>query len=258
MSTNNCFQLGPVVAGPMAQYTGWRNFWWLNAAMLAFVTLLTVVAFPETKWHRTHPSEMQAEKLSGSHPSSQEKVAIENTEVVDAEKEPIQTMPSLTHEPTAARDPYLHKGKPNRKQFLLFQSAPNPIKTFLFDFILPWKLLAFPIVEFASFVVSWSASSFLTLNLTQTQAFAAPPYNFSSTAVGFTNFAIFVGAILGLFTAGPLSDYIAAVLTRRNKGIREPEMRLPTMIPYVLIMILGNFIVAFGYQHQWNWKVSFP
>ena len=42
--------------------------------------------------------------------------------------------------------------------------------------------------------------------------------------------------------------------TIRNNGIREPEMRLPTMIPYVFICLLGNFIVAFGYQYHWPWE----
>lgn len=32
-------------------------------------------------------------------------------------------------------------------------------------------------------------------------------------------------------------------------------MRLPSMIPYVLIMILGNVIVALGYKYSWSWKV---
>lgn len=120
---------------------------------------------------------------------------------------------------------------------------------------MPWYLLAFPIVEFSAFVVSWTASSFLTLNLTQSQAFAAPPYNFSSTKIGFFDFAILIGAFIGLFTAGPLSDAVAARLTKRNKGIREPEMRLLAMIPYVILMVIGNVIVAVGYERAWDWKV---
>ena len=120
---------------------------------------------------------------------------------------------------------------------------------------MPWHLLAFPIVEFSAFIVSWSASCFLTLNLTQSQAFAAPPYNFSSTKIGFFNFAILIGAFIGLFTAGPLSDAVAARLTKRNKGIREPEMRLLAMIPYVILMVIGNVIVAVGYERTWDWKV---
>lgn len=93
----------------------------------------------------------------------------------------------------------------------------------------PWKLFAFPIVEFAAFVVSWSCSSFLTINLTQSQNFAAPPYNLDSQTVGFMNFAILIGAGIGLATAGPLSDWISARATKNNGGIREPEMRLPAM-----------------------------
>jgi hypothetical protein len=46
-------------------------------------------------------------------------------------------------------------------------------------------------------------------------------------------------------------------LTIRSNGIREPEIRLIAMIPYVLIMILGNVINAFGYQRSWPWQVCF-
>jgi len=154
---------------------------------------------------------------------------------------------ALTHD-----DPFLGRGKPSKAQWRLWQPYEG---NFLLELWMPWYLCAFPIVEFAAFVVSWTASSFLTLNLTQSQAFAAPPYNFTSTKIGFFNFAILIGALIGLFTAGPLSDLVAARLTKRNRGIREPEMRLLAMIPYVIIMIIGNVVVAVGYQHHWDWKV---
>lgn len=72
---------------------------------------------------------------------------------------------------------------------------------------------------------------------------------------GFYNWAIFVGALIGLITAGPLSDWISMHLTRKAGGIREPEMRLPAMIPYVLILIIGMAITAVGYQESWSWKI---
>jgi hypothetical protein len=68
------------------------------------------------------------------------------------------------------------------------------------------------------------------------------------------NFAILVGALIGLATAGPLSDWVSARSTRKNGGIREPEMRLPAMIPYIIIMYLGNIVVAVGYQQKWPWE----
>jgi hypothetical protein len=157
----------------------------------------------------------------------------------------------LTHVHTH-EDPYLGRGKPSKAQWRFAQPYEG---NFFMELWLPWKLSLYPIVEFSSFVVSWTASSFLTLNLTQSQAFAAPPYNFTSTKIGFFNFAILIGALIGLFTAGPLSDAIAARLTKRNRGIREPEMRLVAMIPYVILMVIGNIVVAVGYQKAWDWKV---
>lgn len=73
--------------------------------------------------------------------------------------------------------------------------------------------------------------------------------------VGFTNFSLFVGALIGLATAGPFSDWVSSRATARNNGIREPEMRLPAMIPYVLIMAFGHIITAIGYQYKWPWQV---
>jgi len=64
-----------------------------------------------------------------------------------------------------------------------------------------------------------------------------------------------IGAIIGLVTAGPLSDWASMKLTTQNRGIREPEMRLIAMIPYVFIMIIGNVITAVGYEKSWSWQV---
>lgn len=233
--------IGPIIAGPMSEQVGWRNFWWLYTAMNALSIIMIVFMQPETLYHRTHPGEVaKREHSKDLGEKSEAEVDLKETG-------------GLKHAETAEQDPYLGIGKPSKEQFGFFKHNKQPLKTLALDFWIPWKLFAFPIVQFASFVVSWSASCFLTLNLTQTQVFAAPPYNFHPTYVGFTNFAVLGGAIIGLATSGPLSDWIAMRLTRRNGGIREPEMRLPTMIPYVLIMILGNFVAAFGYQEQWPW-----
>ena len=256
-------KIGPVISGVMAEFNSWRNFWWLNVAIHGAIFLACLVGFPETKWHRVHPKDSVvpvAVRSSDSQSSGEVRGKLgaehkpETIEKLDTELEKPKL--DLSKEATAIRDPYLGKGRPDKPQFNLFQPNKNPIRSILMDIWIPWKLFAFPIVEFASFVVSWSASSFLTLNLTQSQVFAAPPYNFPPQSVGFTNFAVFVGSLVGLFTAGPMSDWISAKLTKRNRGIREPEMRLLTMVPFVIVMLIGNFVVAFGYQYKWDWRVS--
>ena len=220
--------VAPIISGSMSTPSiGWRPFWWLNVGLIAFSTLLVVFGFPETKYHRPHPDEIPTPGSPGekriSPAASNEKdistLAMERTHTHD------DSPKDLSHTATAARDPYLGKGYPSKAQWGLYQPSANPFKTILQELWIPWKMFAFPIVQFAAFVVSWSCSSFLTLNLTQSQNFAAPPYNFSGQTIGFFNFAILIGAIIGLFTNGPLSDYISKRLTIRNKGIREPEMR---------------------------------
>ena len=247
----------------MAVHVGWRNFWWLNVACLAATFGIGLFGFPETKWHRIHHDGVRTNITSSSPPLEQKatskvvKTTDPNPWITSEMGINSKGVPDLSYKGTSMRDSFLGKGTPSKQQFKLFQTKAHPIKNILLDLWIPWKLFSFPIVEFASFVVSWSASSFLTLNLTQSQVFAATPYNFSPEIIGFMNFAILIGVALGLVTAGPLSDWVSTRATRKNKGIREPEMRLPTMIPYVLIMIVGNFVVAFGYQHQLDWRVCF-
>jgi hypothetical protein len=51
-----------------------------------------------------------------------------------------------------------------------------------------------------------------------------------------------IGAFVGIFSGGHLSDWIIDIQTRRNGGIREPEMRLPAIgisvitAPFALIL----------------------
>lgn len=235
--------VAPIISGSMASHVGWRNFWWLNTGLLALSVLMNIFMFPETKWHRAHPGELTPQSATSSMP---EKGVVEEQEI---------GKPNLTTVETADRDPYLGRGYPSKAQWGLYTPNPTPVKSVLLDLWVPWKLFAFPIVEFAAFVVSWSCSCFLTLNLTQTQNFAAPPYNWSSQSIGFTNFAVLAGAMIGLATAGPFSDWVSTRATKRNNGVREPEMRLIAMIPYILIMYLGNIIVSIGYERKWRWEI---
>ena len=222
--------VSPIISGSMTLHVGWRPFWWLYTALVVLSFFMVVFMFPETKWHRLHPDEVlkniAADAKTSSPTGSQEKV--EGSSFEDSEKRGA-AMAELTHEGTAERDPWLGKGKPSKQQWKLFQPNAHPFRAILMDLWIPWKLFAFPIVEFSAFVVSWSCSSFLTLNLTQSQNFAYPPYNYNPQNIGFMNFAILIGALIGLATAGRFSDWVSARATKKNKGIREPEMRLLAM-----------------------------
>lgn len=242
----------------MASNVGWRNFWWLNVAINLFSFFAVLIGFPETKWQRLPANGMKAiidhPNIVGKDSTIEAKHDLQGSGSALMARGSADD-PNVSGTINAVADIHLGKSKPSRWQWKLLQPAKSPWKSLLVEFLLPWKLVLYPIVLFASFVVTFSSTCYLMITFVQSEAFAAKPYSFDSQNVGFTTFASLVGALIGLLTAGPASDIISAYLTKRNNGIREPEMRLVTMVPFVLIMILGNFVVGFGLQHTWDWRI---
>jgi hypothetical protein len=151
--------------------------------------------------------------------------------------------PSISGSQPQTVNNVLGTGKPSKAQFALIPKLQyDGLSLLLHDITAPIYIFAFPIILWASLSFGFSANCLLSLNLTQSQVFAAPPYSFSPASVGFINFAFFGGSLIGLLTAGPLSDWISMRATRRNGGIREPEMRLITLIPYIIICLIGMVV----------------
>ncbi|KAJ5704022.1 MFS transporter [Penicillium malachiteum] len=223
------FMIGPIISDVMALHVGWRSFWWLNVAGCALLI---------TKWDRVQPAGNNPSLATNTSQNTQANQMTSEKEVTVQEENKHSKV--TTNSPDEAFDPFLHKGRPSKGQFNFYQIGNDWVKSLWLAFWVPWQMHLFPIVHFAAFV---------------SQVLGAPPYKWSSQSIGFTNFALVVGVIIGLATNGPMSDWVSMRATKKNGGIREPEMRLPTMIPYVIIAILGNFIVAFGYEYQWDWRV---
>lgn len=254
--------IGPILSGAMTEHVNWQSFWWFNVALFGALIILILFCFPETKFTNRKENADDNDQAVTTQTAAPVKTN-GNDSATDIEEQAIDTTKSLqpanTEAEIALLDPWLHKGYPGKHQYPTLYyprlTHGNLVPALIRDFWIPWKLFIFPIVQYAAFVFSWSASNFLVLNLTQSQVFAAPPYNFSAQSVGFTNFAVFAGALFGLLTAGPLSDWVAMRQTIKNNGIREPEMRLLALIPYTILLFIGSLIVALGYEYQWPWPV---
>ncbi|OJJ72703.1 hypothetical protein ASPBRDRAFT_124087 [Aspergillus brasiliensis CBS 101740] len=133
--------------------------------------------------------------------------------------------------------------------------TPHWKQLLLRDLTVPFYAFLFPIILWAGLNVAGPANILLYWNLTESGVLSAPPYNFSPSSVGYSNFAFVAGGLVGLVTAGPFSDWIAARATARNGGIREAEMRLPALIPYFITTVVGVVIGGLGYDLQWDWPV---
>jgi hypothetical protein len=58
---------------------------------------------------------------------------------------------------------------------------------------------------------------------------------------------------VGTYLCGPFADRIANWATKRNHGIREPEMRLPACAIAVSLTFFGALIASLTYQAKTHW-----
>jgi MFS family permease len=79
-----------------------------------------------------------------------------------------------------------------------------------------------------------------------------PPYDWSTSSTGLVFLAALVGNFVGWLT-GVLSDRIVIHLARKNRGIKEPEMRLWTLCFSFVYAAVGYFMYGFGAQAGAHW-----
>lgn len=245
--------LGPIMAGNIAATHGWRSFFWLSTALSLFVTLLLVFTFPETRYfHRTNPQTVSHSQIHSGPPSetSAEKTQ-EHEKGIDSPR-----AASDTDSMERGRQPIVvGKGRPNRKQYSALQRPDSRWKQYiLHDLLTPLKVFFNPITFWAGLMLAGPADVLLIFNLDESALLGAPPYGWNPGQVGYSNFAFFVGGLVGVATGGPLSDYVAKRLTVRNNGVREAEFRLPALIPFGIITVILHVVGGVGTQELWPWQ----
>ncbi|KAL1407812.1 hypothetical protein Q8F55_007247 [Vanrija albida] len=234
--------IGPVISGNMASSYGWRSFFWLTFALLGFALIALVVGGPETRWRRggAAAEQQQQQQQALEEPSDKEA----NTPgVADAEGGGVRSL--------------VGKGYPSKQQWRLWQPLDADWRQTLWsDFVSPLPKFFNPILLWVGVTLAGVPACLLFWNLTQEPMLAGPPYNFSPSAMGYCNFAFVVGGLVGLATAGPLTDYVSNKMTERNNGVREAEFRLPTLIPFVAIMTVSYAVGAVGFHRHWHWAIQ--
>ncbi|KAF3005424.1 hypothetical protein E8E14_002129 [Neopestalotiopsis sp. 37M] len=249
--------IGPIISGAIASQINWRWFFWVCTILQAVSFVFILVAHPETKSDRPSSGSRSSSPPVSVHQVREAKPGSVDSRTSGTESAPrTSTGTTLRHDSPASSPSGPRTGRPSKAQF-----SPLPLPRFtrgglpsvLRDVISPIQILFYPIVLWASCAMGFASNSLLVLNITQAQVFAAPPFLFSPDQIGLVNFAFVVGAAIALVTAGPFSDWVALRRARTNNGVLEAEFRLPALIPYVAINLVGMVITAVGYQRSWPW-----
>lgn len=80
-----------------------------------------------------------------------------------------------------------------------------------------------------------------------------PPYNFTSSQIGLMALPGFIGTSLGVILTGLLSDRSILYLSRRNRGIYEPEFRLYLIPLFAPFVPAGAILYACALERGWSW-----
>jgi MFS family permease len=119
-------------------------------------------------------------------------------------------------------------------------------------FFRPLGLILLPPVLWASLVQSVTIGFLVAVTSNVAVAYSEA-YGFEPWQAGLAFVSAIVGSLLGIPAGGHLGDLIADWFTRRNGGIRDPEMRLPGIAISLITTPLALILYGVGIQNKLHW-----
>lgn len=256
--------IAPLCAGFMNDAIGWRWVQHWAAILLAFNLVFSFFLQEESMYFR---STVEAEMQESDAAVDIAQVTGDNRPASSANNDEKHSTGAATTTTTAAARPGSNSDssspssaadnstipthpKPMWKRITLYTPSQLTLAQAL---TVSWRpilmLFQFPNITWAAFQYAMTNSWYSVYNATAALILTSQPYFFTSSMVGVTYLAPFLGAIIGGFVAGPVSDRIALRLAHRNHGLREPEHRLWGMVSYATILPVGLLLWGVGAAH---------
>ncbi|KAJ6445405.1 polyketide synthase [Purpureocillium lavendulum] len=235
--------IGLITGGSMSDTVGWR--WSQRICGLGFtvVLLMFFFSFEETLFPRFLFSQGAAPRVNRV-PDTESSLPGRSTSKNEL-GETTQQVQSSVSAGQFPRRTYLETLKP-------WTRYPQNKTTFWQYFRRPFFLWGFPNVVIAGFIYAFGATAGIVSFNTISEILTEAPYNFSTTSTGLVFFAALVGNIVG-WSIGVASDHVVIALSRRNGGVKEPEMRLYMLAPCFVLAAAGYMLYGWGAQTQAHW-----
>jgi MFS family permease len=245
---------GIIISGLITIGLSWRYIYFIAAAIIGALLLLVFFTFPETAYNRdpnevaanhhddskSFPSDLaggRIEKSAGTH-------QVEHVRADDSAPDP------------RAEDQERHRlpGKRTFAQDLRPYNGTFSNESLWKIFYRPIVLLVVPSILWATLAMSVTIGFLVAITSNFASAFAKA-YGFAAWQSGLCFISGFLFTMAGIFGGGVLSDWIADYFTKRNNGLREPEMRLPAVTLGLVCAPLGLALYGSGIEHELHWIV---
>ncbi|KAJ5649954.1 uncharacterized protein N7484_003677, partial [Penicillium longicatenatum] len=241
--------LAPLAGGFITLSQGWRWVWWwmailLGAGLVGFLFFYEETMFGDLPINGVPVSDIQPPEAMVDKKESIEAAAIEGNyapQAVAVQAEAFEIDHSIPEKT------YLQK-------LALWSQSPIPFGQLLKHSYQPFLILfSIPAVFFMSVQYGIMTACTTVPVTTLSSVMTLPPYNFGSAQIGLMGIPPFLGTSIGTLVCGPLSDYIALYLARRNNGIFEPEMRLWLSLVFTPFVPAGLFMFGIGLNNGSHW-----
>ncbi|KAL5881741.1 hypothetical protein ACKVWC_006605 [Pyricularia oryzae] len=222
---------GALIAGYIIERDGYPWTFGVCAIFFGVLMLCAVFLVPETMYRRSEETRTRQVAVTKEKSHGEKSVAEEVSVVAGQEAEP-----KLSY----VRSLRVFTGR--------YSHAPL------------WKVFLRPVVLFFYPAVLWGFLIYGTLmtwivvfSVVNAVIFVNPPYNFTISQTGLISLSPFILTIVGELMSGPLNDWICLYLTRKNRGVYEPEFRLPLMAVAGVLGVVGFFGFGATVHNQTHW-----
>jgi MFS family permease len=224
--------LASVVCGPITTHLGWKYLFHIFVAISAIQTIFQIFFVPKTAYRRDHKYEIDELTTNNFEELAVAEHRREKTQAQQLENSATRT--TIPAKKTFWQDMKLFDGTYSDENMLALIIAPFAICMN--------AAVCYIIVVQGRFIGLYVAIAFVLA-----QIFGYPPYNLDPGSIGYLSLGPFVGGFLAMFLFSSITDPIIMYMTRKNKGVYEPEYRL---LISILGVASGAGLFGYGYVTQ--------
>ena len=230
---------GAIIDGFIVKFHPWRYIYYVAIALIGGITLIVYATFPETAYIRELTPTDSITTLTSS--GQRVRRSSKGEEAGTSEIHEVVSTAETRGDRGWLQGLKLYHGKYTDES--LWQMTIRPV-----------GLLILPPVLWATLVMSVTIGFITAITSNVSSAFETA-YGFEAWQSGLCFVAAIIGCAFGILLGGYFSDWVADYFTRRNNGVREPEMRLPAIMVGAITGPLALALYGCGIKWQMHWIV---
>ncbi|WRT67561.1 uncharacterized protein IL334_004533 [Kwoniella shivajii] len=250
--------LGPILSGYIYEGVGWRAIIWLSTGLTVIMGIVLFFFLEETTFEREHDT------LSSITSRNDAEVEQEENDPKTTDKGD-KTTTSVQNEHSQSRrlesmditdaTPFTPTPWPGPRFWKFMKPHKHALGIMTRGFLQPLAMYRLPLIWWSGLMYATYQICFNLIAAISSGILAAPPYNFSTSAVGLTFLSPFLSAIPGSVYGGYITDKFVLRQAKKNHGIAEAEHKLKLYIIPAALCPIGLLMMGLGPYYGAHWIV---